>query len=64
MTQLRRMMLEEFQRRSYSEITTRKYLRVMTNLAQHFRKSQLPLPIASRFQRQSQCLQRYPCRHR
>ena len=28
MTRLRKMMLEELQRRNYSEITTRKYLRV------------------------------------
>ena len=28
MTHLRKMMLEELQRRNYSEITTRKYLRV------------------------------------
>jgi len=27
MTRLRKMMLEELQRRNYSEITTRKYLR-------------------------------------
>ena len=39
MTQLRRMMLEELQRRNYSEITTRKYLQVVTNFAQHFGKS-------------------------
>ncbi len=29
MTRLRRMMLEELQRRNYSEITTRKYLQVV-----------------------------------
>ena len=28
MTRLRKMMLEELQRRNYSEITTRNYLRV------------------------------------
>ena len=39
MTQLRRKMLEELQRRNYSEITTRKYLQVVTNFAQHFGKS-------------------------
>ena len=32
-------MLEELQRRNYSEITTRKYLQVVTNFAQHFGKS-------------------------
>jgi site-specific recombinase XerD len=39
MTQLRQMMLEELQRRNYSEITTRKYLQVVTNFAKHFGKS-------------------------
>ena len=32
-------MLEELQRRNYSEITTRKYLRVVTEFASHFGKS-------------------------
>ncbi len=36
MTQRSRKMLEELQRRSYSEITTRKYLQVVTNFAKHF----------------------------
>ena len=31
-TRLRKMMLEELQRRNYSEITTRKYLRVVSDL--------------------------------
>ena len=39
MTQLRQMMLEELQRRNYSEITTRKYLQVVTNFTKHFGKS-------------------------
>ncbi len=39
MTRLRKMMLEELQRRNYSEITTRKYLRVVTDFAKHFGKS-------------------------
>jgi integrase/recombinase XerD len=39
MTQLHRKMLEELQRRNYLEITARKYLQVVTNLAQHFGKS-------------------------
>ena len=39
MTRLRKMMLEELQRRNYSEITTRKYLRVVTAFARHFGKS-------------------------
>jgi site-specific recombinase XerD len=33
------MMLEELQRRNYSEITTRKYLRVVNDFAKHFGKS-------------------------
>jgi integrase/recombinase XerD len=39
MTRLRRMMLEELQRRNYSAITTRNYLRVVTDFAKHFGKS-------------------------
>lgn len=39
MTQLSRVKLEELQRRNYSEITTRKYLQIVTNFAQHFGKS-------------------------
>jgi integrase/recombinase XerD len=38
-TRLRKMMLEELQRRNYSEITTRKYLQVVTAFARHFGKS-------------------------
>jgi integrase/recombinase XerD len=38
-THLRKMMLEELQRRNYSEITTRKYLRVVSDFAKHFGKS-------------------------
>ena len=33
------MMLEELQRRNYSEITTRKYLRVVSEFAKYFGKS-------------------------
>src|SRR5262249_43555433 len=33
------MTLEELQRRNYSEITTRKYLQVVTDFAKHFGKS-------------------------
>src|SRR5947208_14547228 len=33
------MMLEELQRRNYSAITTRNYLRVVTEFAKHFGKS-------------------------
>src|SRR5207245_2543291 len=33
------MMLEELQRRNYSDITTRKYLQVVTAFARHFGKS-------------------------
>ena len=39
MTHLRKMMLEELQRRNYSEITTRKYLQVVSDFAKHFGKS-------------------------
>lgn len=39
MTRLRKMMLEELQRRNYSAITTRNYLRVVSDFAQHFGKS-------------------------
>ena len=39
MTRLRKMMLEELQRRNYSEITTRKYLQYVTSFARHFGKS-------------------------
>ena len=36
MTRLRKMMLEELQRRNYCAITTRKYLRVVTEFAKYF----------------------------
>lgn len=39
MTRLRKMMLEELQRRNYSAITTRNYLRVVTDFAKYFGKS-------------------------
>jgi len=39
MTRLRKMMLEELQRGNYSAITTRNYLRVVTEFARHFGKS-------------------------
>jgi integrase/recombinase XerD len=38
-TRLRKIMLEELQRRNYSAITTRNYLRVVTDFAKHFGKS-------------------------
>jgi len=38
MTQLRRMMLEELQRRNYSAETVRQYLRAVAQFAQHFGK--------------------------
>jgi hypothetical protein len=38
MTRLRKMMLEELQRRNYSAITTRKYLLVVTEFAKYFGK--------------------------
>jgi integrase/recombinase XerD len=36
---LRKMMLEELQRRNYSEITTRKDLQYVTAFARHFGKA-------------------------
>ena len=44
MTRLRKMMLEELQRRNYSAITTRNYLRVVTEFAKHFGKPPDRLP--------------------
>jgi integrase/recombinase XerD len=38
-THLRKMMLEELQRRNYSAVTTRHYLRVVADFAKYFRKS-------------------------
>jgi hypothetical protein len=38
-TRLRKMMLEELERRNYSEGTTRRYLRHVERFAQHFGKS-------------------------
>jgi hypothetical protein len=38
-TRLRKMMLEELERRNYSEGTTRRYLRYVERFAQHFGKS-------------------------
>jgi integrase/recombinase XerD len=38
-TRLRQMMLEELQCRNYSEITTRKYVRVVSDFAKHFGKA-------------------------
>ena len=39
MTHLRKMMLEELERRNYSAATTRRYLRFVERFAQHFHKS-------------------------
>jgi integrase/recombinase XerD len=39
MTRLRRMMLEELQRRNYSEQTSRYYLQAVTDFARHFGRS-------------------------
>jgi len=38
-THLRKMMLEELERRNYSQATTRRYLRLVERFAQHFGKS-------------------------
>lgn len=38
MTQLRKMMLEELQRRNYTESTTRAYLRITEDLARYFKR--------------------------
>ncbi len=38
MTHLKKMMLEELQRRNYSQTTTRAYLRAVAGFAQHFGK--------------------------
>jgi integrase/recombinase XerD len=37
-TRLREMILEELHHRNYSEITTRKYLQVVSDFAKHFGK--------------------------
>ena len=39
MTQLRRMMLEELQRRNYSDNTIRQYLLAVRQFAEHFGKA-------------------------
>ena len=39
MTRLRKMMLEELERRNYSAGTTRRYLRFVERFAEHFHKS-------------------------
>ena len=36
MTHLRKIMLEELQRRHYSEATTQRYIRLVERFAQHF----------------------------
>ena len=45
MTRLRKMMLEELQRRNYSAITTRNYLRVVASFAKFFGKSPAKLGL-------------------
>ncbi len=39
MTHLRKMMLEELQRRHYSEATMQRYIRLIERFAQHFHRS-------------------------
>ena len=51
MTHLRRKMLEELERRNYSEGTTRRYLRFVERFAQHFGKSPDKLGPAARVHR-------------
>jgi hypothetical protein len=41
MTHLRKIMLEELQRRHYSEATTRYYIRAVERFAQHFHCSRI-----------------------
>ena len=38
MTQLRKLMLEELQRRNYSKTTTRTYVSVVRDFAKHFKR--------------------------
>ena len=38
MTQLRRLMLDEIQRRNFTESTKRAYLRIIEDLARHFHR--------------------------
>ena len=38
MTQLRKLMLEEIQRRNFTESTTRTYLRIIEDFARHFHR--------------------------
>ena len=44
MTRLRKMMLEELQRRNYSDDTIRHHLRAVTEFAEHFGKPQIAVP--------------------
>ena len=38
MTHLRQMMLDELQRRNYAQSTTKAYLRIVSEFAQHFHR--------------------------
>ena len=38
MTHLRKMMLEELQRRNYSQTTVRRYLQIVADFAKHFHR--------------------------
>jgi hypothetical protein len=51
MTKLRRMMLEELQRRNYSAIATRQYLQVVTANAKKRARRGVTSPIAAQSRR-------------
>ena len=63
MTQLRKMMLEELQRRNYAQNTVKGYLRIVQDFAQHFHQppdklgpdTSAPVPGASVSGQEAQC---------
>ena len=48
MTHLRKMMLEELERRNYSEATTRCYIRTVKDFSRRFKRSMNIRPSCSR----------------